>query len=230
MKVFDSLPAARAETLGADSHVYVVADIFRATSTLQILISNGCTVFPVGSSNVNEPPRAGAVRLGEWRGTLAPHAKTDNSPAAALSMRGLLVELVSTNGMNLATRLARLAPVAFLSLFNVEAVAAALASADASIVGVAAGAGPESRIEDEYAIGLLAAACARHGMTLGWEAQTKADWSSSVSREQLRSSPGAKFLARVGRLDDLEFIMAGTYSSSVVGYLNRSAEAVEIQS
>jgi phosphosulfolactate phosphohydrolase-like enzyme len=198
----------------------VVVDLFRATSTLQVIVDRGCVarLLTRVPDSVERAPGA-RYRIGEWRGERPPGGDCGNSPieVADLDLEDAEVEFISSNGAGAIVAAAEAECVWCASLFNEEAVVSAVA--DSTIARwwlVPAGCRGARRIEDDYVCGRIGSSLRERGFELGPRLAESARAAASTSDDDLLRSPGATFVIEREGPADIEFILGGTYESRTV--------------
>lgn len=198
----------------------VVVDLFRATSTLQVMVDRGCAVHLLTRPPESAERTTGArYRIGEWRGDLPPGGDYGNSPldVAGLDLQGAEVEFISSNGAGAIVAAAVAERVWCASLFNEKAVVSAVA--DSGLAHwrlVPAGCRGDRRIEDDYVCGRIGSALSERGFQLGPRLAGAARAAESTTEDDLLRSPGATFVIDREGSADIEFILGGTYESETV--------------
>jgi 2-phosphosulfolactate phosphatase len=212
------LPAKRSQHIvGA-----AVVDLFRATSTLQVLVEGGHPLIEV----VDRPEKAQAAMaaghrcVGEWLSVTPPGFSCGNSPIQVqqLEPSGKPITFLSSNGAGALISAYRAAPVVLAAnLFNLDLVRETMIDHGGGWLLVPAGARRAPCLEDDYVCGLLARQLASI-TRLGPRISRLVAELASVTTEDLRQSAAARRLRQAERSGqrDVEFILAGTHSSTCI--------------
>lgn len=211
----------------------VVVDLFRATSTLQVLVDAGHRDITLVATR---PGAAAALRrghrcVGEWLGATPPGFSCGNSPVLAqrLDPAGPPVTFLSTNGAGalLAARQAAVLVYA-ANLANIGAVRESLMARGGSWLLVPAGARGAPCVEDDYVCALLAARL-RGQARLGPGISRLMGQLAGVTAADLRHCPAAQRLAHAeptGRAD-VEYILAASFRSARIPVCTGTAITAE---
>jgi phosphosulfolactate phosphohydrolase-like enzyme len=197
-----------------------VVDLFRATSTLQVLVDGGHREIAVIGSRqaATQALRAGRRCVGEWLGATPAGFSCGNSPVLAreLDPAGPPVTFLSTNGagaLMAACRAARLVYAA--NLLNIEAVRRSMLECGGRWLLIPAGRRGTPCVEDDYFCARLAGLL-RGRADLGPRIGEVMARLAGVTADDLRRCPAARRLAAAeptGRAD-VDFILAGTPQSA----------------
>jgi phosphosulfolactate phosphohydrolase-like enzyme len=198
----------------------VVVDLFRATSTLQVLVDAGHRDVSLVATRAGAAAalRRGHRCVGEWQGVTLPGFSCGNSPVLAqrLDPAGPPVTFLSTNGAGALLAARRAAALVYAaSLANIGAVRGSLLAHGGSWLLVPAGVRGAPCLEDDYVCALLAARL-RGQATLGAQLTRLIGQLAGVTAADLRHCPAARRLARAeptGRAD-VEYILAATFRSA----------------
>ena len=199
----------------------VVVDLFRATSTIQILVDRRCEVVPLASiadiDNHNFENR-NLLRVGEWRGTHLKGSFADNSPTEMLraDIAGKTIDFLSSNGTGAILAAKSAALVICSSLFNEKAVAEVILKRKGRWWLCPAGCRGDRRIEDDYVCACIGDALVRQGIAPQTRLKNLMTELDNVDRSTLLNGPGAQFLIKTGAVPDLDFILGGNYQSKLV--------------
>ena len=196
--------------------VAVVADIFRATSTITAALSLGAkAVLPVASIEeviflTNGQDMIGAA---ERKGKPVPGISLTNSPTqlANADIAGKTIVLSTSNGTQ-AMLQAKWADKVFAGSFlQVGALANALLAADSSVVIHCAGWLGQPCLEDTLFAGALTDRLLHHGYEIGNDGTQMAYllWKEHHAKPEalLQQSSHYKRLARLGQLADIQFCL-----------------------
>jgi len=210
--IIDALPEQ--VTRYRDTHALVIADVFRATTTMVTALASGRRVYPTATieeATQLAPSLAHPLLAGEQAGIQPDGFELNNSPSmvAARSDRRPLV-LISSSGTRLLVN-ARAAVAVYVACFrNLSATASHLAAAlHPRIALIGAGTKGEPRAEDQIA-------CAWIGQRLlheGFEPENAvtvaeiARW-DGADIEMLRDGPSADYLRRTGQEEDIDFVLS----------------------
>jgi len=201
----------------------VIVDVFRATSTIQVLTDQDCTVIPLrevpGAS-----PAAGVLRVGEWQGVTPLGFAAGNSPVEVMSecFRSAVVEFISSNGVAAILAVRHAMHVLCGSLFNEKSVPCAVGSLTEGKMRwwlIPAGCRGSRRPEDDYVCAKIGERLLASGVTAAPRAADFIGRNSHLSERHLRESPGARFLIENGAQRDLAFILESGYVSTSVPHL-----------
>lgn len=203
----------------------VVVDLFRATSTIQILVDKDCEVIPLASLEENYSTskcNADRIRIGEWQGKQPPGFFADNSPSKVLvaNISGKAIEFLSSNGSGAILAAQSASLVICACLFNAGAVIEAILKVGGQWWFCPAGCRGEQRIEDDYVCACLAYSLLGYGAVLQPDIQQLVADLAEIDPSTLRNNPGAQFLLQIGAMQDLDFILHSDYQSSLVPVLN----------
>lgn len=216
------LPAERSShTLGA-----AVVDLFRATSTLQILVEGGHPLIEV----VDRPEKAQAAMaaghrcVGEWLSVTPPGFSCGNSPIEAqrLEPSGRPITFLSSNGAGALITAYRAAPlVVAANLFNLDLVRQTMIDHGGRWLLVPAGARSARCLEDDYVCTRLAGQLTGQlagTAVLGPQISRLAGELAGITTEDLRQSAAARRLRRseCSGYRDVEFILGGAHSSTCI--------------
>lgn len=198
----------------------VVVDLFRATSTLQVLVDGGHRDIALVATQAAAAAalRRGHRCVGEWQGVTLPGFSCGNSPVLAqrLDPGGPPVTFLSTNGAGALLAARRAGALVFAAnLANIGAVRGALLEHSGSWLLVPAGARGAPCVEDDYVCALLAARL-RGQATLGVRISQLIGQLAGVTVADLRHCPAAQRLAHTeptGRAD-VEYILAAAFQSA----------------
>jgi 2-phosphosulfolactate phosphatase len=198
----------------------VVVDLFRATSTLQVLVDAGHRDITLVATQAGAAAalRRGRRCVGEWQGATLPGFSCGNSPVLAqrLDPAGPPVTFLSTNGAGALLAARRAAALVYAaSLANIGAVRGSLLAHGGSWLLVPAGVRGTPCLEDDYVCARLAARL-RGQATLGAQISRLIGQLAGVTAADLRRCPAAQRLARAeptGRAD-VEYILAATFRSA----------------
>lgn len=203
--------ARRAAREGA---AIVVVDVFRASTTIAVLVSMGARVIPVAS--IETAVRTSAYyRIGERGSAKVAGFDFGNSPteiSLAKIPEGATVALSTTNGTRVINAAVEGgASAVFAGAFvNASAIANELCN---SIYGervVIVGCGWEGRraSEDEAAAGSILSRLARKGARLDGRGQQVAELYRSHQKARLKRNSAARRLKRLRYDADLDFCLA----------------------
>jgi phosphosulfolactate phosphohydrolase-like enzyme len=197
----------------------VVVDLFRATSTLQILVDDGHPVIEVVAT-----PQAARSALdrghrcvGEWLGSTPPGFSCGNSPVQVhlLEPAGPPVTFLSSNGAGALIAAGRTAGLVLAgNLFNVGAVRQIMLERGGRWLLVPAGARGVPCVEDDFVCAGLARSLTGSA-SFGERIDRLVGEFAGVTVQDLAHCEAAGRLARTeptGR-DDVEFILAGPVRS-----------------
>jgi 2-phosphosulfolactate phosphatase len=200
----------------------VVVDLFRATSTLQILVDHGHS--PVHVVATLPEARSAMARghrcVGEWLGVTPPGFSCGNSPVAVQSLEpgGPPVTFLSSNGAGALVAAGRGAePVLAGNLFNIDAVRRAMLERGGRWLLVPAGARGVPCLEDDFVCARLAAGL-RGEAAFGERIERLVADLAGVTTDDLLRCKAAHRLARgepAGRAD-VEFIVTGAVRSDLI--------------
>lgn len=194
----------------------VVVDLFRATSTIQILIDKGCTVIPMASILDADPVNShGFLRIGEWHGLRPGGFFADNSPTEILekNISGRTVEFLSSNGSGAIIAASAASRVICANLFNEKAVITKIITSKGRWWLCPAGCRGDRRIEDDYVCARLGRILTDQGFILQPRLTQLITQLGYVDVSVLLDSPGALFLRRTDAMKDLDFILHSGYQS-----------------
>jgi 2-phosphosulfolactate phosphatase len=195
-------------------HVVVVVDVIRSCTTAITGISAGRRCFPVSTIDAAlelAASQPGALLVGELGGKMPYGFDVDNSPAQLLA-RGDAVSrpfiLLSTSGTGLMCESAHERRVYVACLRNVAAQVTHLVDGEASVALIGAATRGEFREEDQICCARIAAPLMEMGFEpVGMAEEIVARW-RDVPVDAIRTGKSSRYLAEVGRLDDLEFILS----------------------
>ena len=197
----------------------VVVDLFRATSTLQVLVDHGHSAIHVVATP--ERARAALARghrcVGEWLGVTPPGFSCGNSPVAARSLDpdGPPITFLSSNGAGALIATSRAADSVLVgNLFNIQAVRRAMLDRGGRWLLVPAGVRGAPCVEDDFVCARLAAGL-DGAAALGARIDRLIADLTGVTARDLLSCEAADRLARdepTGRAD-VEFIVTGAVRS-----------------
>lgn len=209
--VVDNLPVAVSRY--RHTHVLVVADVFRATTTLLTALAAGREVYVARSVDEAHQLAAAvpdALLLGEQAGDQPQGFDMNNSPSLLEGMDDRRpVVVLSSSGTPLLVE-AALAPAAYaLCLRNLTATAEHLVELDGPFALIGAGTRGAPRAEDQMA-------CARLGRKLMDLGCTPADENAAREVESwsgqplgaLRDGPSAGYLRRSQQEVDIDFVLS----------------------
>ncbi len=207
--VIDSLPQSAARY--RDTHAIVVADVFRATTCILTALARGHRVYPVGTmaeAMMVAGRLADALLAGEQAGTRPACFDYDNSPAALDRVEGANpIVLLTSAGTLLLANCRGASAVYVASLRNLTATAERLAVHE-RVALIGAGTRGKPRPEDQ----LVCAWIGDRLLTGGHEPENESslcevqEW-RGAALDVIRQSPSADYLRRVGRDDDIEFVL-----------------------
>lgn len=194
-------------------HVVVAVDVIRSTTTAITGIAVGRRCFPVSTIEAAVERAAswpGALLVGELGGMMPYGFHLDNSPAQLVARRDVSRPfiLLSTSGTRLICESARNRRVYVASLRNAAAQVTHLLNGEASVALVGAATRGEFREEDQICCARIAAPLVERGFEpVGMTEEIVARWRDAPV-DAMRVSKSCRYLAEVGRLDDLEFVLS----------------------
>lgn len=195
----------------------VVVDLFRATSTIQILIDSGCTV-----RLLDRPPRLSTRppgidrRIGEWAGRLPTGMDCGNSPVQVkdLGLEGEAVEFLSSNGAGVILSMSPAGCVICASLFNVAAIVRFVQESKLTDWWlVPAGSRGTRHIEDDYVCARIARDLSISGFKLTRRLRAVVEDLAEMPVDHLLTGRGAQLVLEREGPRDLEFILHSGYRS-----------------
>jgi 2-phosphosulfolactate phosphatase len=191
----------------------VVVDVFRASTTIAVLVRKGARVVPVASVEEAATYAGADYRIGERGGAKLAGFEFGNSPTEVEDSEiipGATVVLTTTNGTRI-MEAALGAPTILAGAFiNARAVADELA-ADALGARVAViGCGWEGRpaSEDEAAAGAILRRLEDKGVELDERAKRVANLYLARPEKSLHKNSAARRLKRLGYGKDIDFCLA----------------------
>jgi 2-phosphosulfolactate phosphatase len=196
-----------------EDHAVVVVDVIRSSTTAITGIMTGRRCFPAPTIEASVELAAShpdALLVGELGGQIPYGFHLDNSPAE-LFARGDVSRpfiLLSTSGTRVMCESARNRRVYVASLRNVTAQVVHLVDGDTSVVLAGAATRGEFREEDQICCARIAGPLVQRGFEpVGKTEEVLARWRDAPV-DAMRMSKSCRYLAEVGRLDDLEFILS----------------------
>ncbi|MGI0134770.1 MAG: 2-phosphosulfolactate phosphatase [Candidatus Micrarchaeaceae archaeon] len=197
--------------------VAVVIDLFRATSSIQILVDRGFLVRP--RRNPSEVHAGQCHLVGEWYQATDVSFTCGNSPIKLLGLFSSKepVEFVSSNGSG-ALFAASVARRTFCgSLFNIQALTELLAAIGEPVHLIPAGRRGDRRLEDDFTALMIAERLSFLKECVFTERLNNLHAAiNGTNIQDLMLSPGATFVSESGDGPDLEFILSGRYKSTVI--------------
>ncbi len=194
-------------------HVVVAVDVIRSTTTAITGLAVGRRCFPASTIEAAlelAASRPDALLVGELGGTMPYGFHLDNSPTQLIAHRDVSKPfiLLSTSGTRLICESAHNRRVYVASLRNAAAQAAHLVNGEASVAVVGAATRGEFREEDQLCCARIAATLVESGFEpAGMTEEIVARWRDAPV-DAMRVSKSCHYLAEVGRLDDLDFILS----------------------
>lgn len=207
----------------------IVVDLFRATSTIQVLVDRHCRVILFNDlDSFILALDKNRVSVGEWKGDMVEGACFHNSPSDLLDskVKNIDVNFLSSNGSKALMDVSLSRKAICASLFNLNAILEVIKKmTDASILLVPAGAKGGSRIEDDYVcakIALLAMESRKVKLSEELIKFSSVHNIDSDIRQHLRKSDGAKYLFNNGFETDFNLITGGVYQSAIIPVFGES--------
>ena len=202
-----------ARTAARAGSVVVVVDVFRASTTIAVLVSKGAKVFPVAS--IEEAASAETdFHIGERGSAKVAGFDFGNSPTEILASEippDSTVALSTTNGTRIVEAAAGARSIFTGAFVNAESLAHHLSYATHDDTEVAViGCGWEGRraSEDEVAAGAILHQIESRGAELDERARRVVERYLSRSTSTLTDNSAARRLKRLGYGQDLEFCLA----------------------
>jgi 2-phosphosulfolactate phosphatase len=196
-----------------DGAAVVVVDVFRASTTIAVLVRKGVRVIPVASVEEAAAHAGADYRIGERGGAKLSGFDFGNSPTEVEESKfisGATVVLTTTNGTRI-IEAAHDAPVILAGAFvNANAVADELATGVYGTRVAIIGCGWQGRraSEDESAAGAILHRLKEKGAELDERAERVVDLYLTRPERSLRRNSAARRLVRLGYGKDLDFCLA----------------------
>jgi 2-phosphosulfolactate phosphatase len=202
-----------ARTAARAGSVVVVVDVFRASTTIAVLVSKGARVVPIAS--ISEAASAKTdFRIGERDSAKVAGFDFGNSPTEILASEmppGSTVALSTTNGTRVVEAACGARAILTGAFVNAGILAEDLAGGTydgAEVVVVGCGWEGRRAPEDEAAAGAILHRLRSRGAELDGRARRVVELYLSSSVRTLRSNSAARRLKRLGYEEDLEFCLA----------------------